>query len=129
MPNPFISMRKTWPVALLCQSRSLRPSPSRSVDPIGETRLKDAVTFFASSIVTMQLPVPVHAPLQPAKEDPEDAVAVSVTTVAVAKIAEQAAPQLIPAGLETTLPSPLPLRAVESSKKPVLATPVPLALK
>jgi hypothetical protein len=40
-----------------------------------------AVTAFTASIVTTQLPVPVHAPVQPVNVDPEAGVAVSVTTV------------------------------------------------
>jgi hypothetical protein len=41
---------------------------------------KFAVTDFAASIVSVHVvPVPVHAPLQPVKEYPDAAVAVSVT--------------------------------------------------
>jgi hypothetical protein len=38
-----------------------------------------AVTLFAESTVTIQLPVPVQGPLQPVKVDPVAAVAVRVT--------------------------------------------------
>jgi hypothetical protein len=41
-----------------------------------------AVTDFAASIVTLQEPVPLHAPAQPAKVEPTAAAALSVTTVA-----------------------------------------------
>jgi hypothetical protein len=47
----------------------------------GGGTLNVAVTDFAESIATTQLPVPVHAPLQPAKVEPDAAVAVSVTDV------------------------------------------------
>mgnify|MGYP003705142853 CR=1 FL=1 len=40
-----------------------------------------AFTDFAASIVTTQVLVPVHAPLQPAKVDDASAAAVSVTVV------------------------------------------------
>src|SRR5207253_929023 len=50
-------------------------------------------------------------PLQPANVDPPAAVAVSVTTVPLSKSAEavaQVVPQVIPAGLEVTVPLPVP---------------------
>lgn len=52
--------------------------------------------------------VPVQAPLQPPKVDPVEGVARSVTTEPPAKLAEQVVPQLIPAGLLTTVPLPAP---------------------
>jgi hypothetical protein len=45
--------------------------------------LKVAVTDCAALIVTTQLPVPEHAPLQPANVDPADGEAVNVTDVPV----------------------------------------------
>jgi len=44
-------------------------------------RVKAAVTDFATSIVTEQVPVPVQAPLQPVKVEPVDGAAVKVTEV------------------------------------------------
>ncbi len=44
-------------------------------------RLKVAVTDRAASIVTIQVPVPEHAPLQPAKTESADGMAVRVTRV------------------------------------------------
>jgi hypothetical protein len=41
--------------------------------------LNVAVTDRAAVIDTVQLPVPLHAPLQPANVDPLDAAAVNVT--------------------------------------------------
>lgn len=49
-----------------------------SVFGVGATISKVAVTLLSLSIVTVQVP-PVHAPDQPAKIEPEDGVAVSVT--------------------------------------------------
>jgi hypothetical protein len=46
--------------------------------------LNVAVTDLAASIVTLQEPLPVHAPLQPVKVAPEEAVAVRVTEVPLA---------------------------------------------
>src|SRR5512145_1944372 len=67
-----------------------------------------ATTFLVSSIVTTQLPVPLHAPLQPVKDDPTFGVACKVTWVFSSKAAEQARPQAIPAGSLVTVPVPVP---------------------
>jgi hypothetical protein len=67
-----------------------------------------AVTALAESMVTVQLPVPVHAPLQPVNAEVASGVAVKVTTVPVVKVAEQVAPQLMPGGFEVTVPPPVP---------------------
>src|ERR687888_339247 len=59
-------------------------------------------------MVTVQVPVPVQAPLQPVNVEPAAAVAVSVTVVPSGKEAEQVAPQSIPAGELVTAPEPAP---------------------
>ncbi len=51
--------------------------------------------------------MPEQAPLQPEKVLPLAAVAVKETEVLLAKLVEQVVPQLIPAGLETTVPLPV----------------------
>jgi hypothetical protein len=68
--------------------------------------LKVAVTDLAAAIVTWQAPVPLQAPLHPAKTDPEAGEEVRVTTLPDMKVCEQSEPQLIPAGEEVTLPPP-----------------------
>ena len=50
--------------------------------------------------------VPVQAPLQPVKLEPDAGVAVKVILEPVLKLALQVAPQLIPLGLLLTLPFP-----------------------
>jgi len=68
-----------------------------------------AVTFVAVFIVTAQVPVPLHPPLQPVKVEPEAAVAVSVT---LAPLLYDAVPvvtfQLIVPELAVTVPLPPP---------------------
>ena len=72
--------------------------------------MKVAVTLCAAFIVTVQEPVPEHPPpVQPVKVEPPEGVAVSVTLVPLVKVALQVDPQLIPAGLEVTVPVPVPL--------------------
>jgi hypothetical protein len=70
-----------------------------------------AVTVLLWSIVTVQVPVPLQPPppLQPAKLEPEAGVAVRVTWVLRLKTAAQVVPlQLRPAGLDVTVPPPVP---------------------
>jgi hypothetical protein len=65
--------------------------------------------------VTLQLPVPLQLPpLQPLKTDPDAAFADKVTVVEGGNSWEQTAPQLIPAGLDLTVPYPVPLLATET---------------
>jgi len=66
-----------------------------------------AVTVVAAETVTVQAPVPAQ-PVQPVKVEPAAGVAVSVTAVPLAKLAEQVAPQVIPAGELVTVPLPVP---------------------
>ena len=68
------------------------------------------MTDRAAVIDTVQvLLVPEQDPLQPAKDEPLAAAAVSVTEVPEPKLAEQVEPQLIPAGLLETVPLPVPV--------------------
>jgi hypothetical protein len=71
--------------------------------------LKVAVTDFAALMVTEQVvPETELQPVQPPKVDPLAAAAVSVTVVPLAYGSEQSAPQLIPAGVDVTVPLPAP---------------------
>ena len=75
--------------------------------------MKVAVTVFAAFMVSVQVPVPVQAPLQPAKVLPAAGVAVRVTLVPLVKFALQVALQSIPAG-PATVPEPVPNLATVS---------------
>jgi hypothetical protein len=58
-------------------------------------------------IVTVQPPVPVHAPDRPANAEPAAGVAVSVTDAPEAKL-RQPVPHQVPAEEEPTVPLPVP---------------------
>jgi hypothetical protein len=74
-----------------------------------------AVTLRDPVIVTVHAaPSAESQPVQPAKRDGGDGVAVSVTTVLSSKVPVQALPQSRPAGLET-VPMPLPVFVTASS--------------
>jgi hypothetical protein len=85
---------------------------------------KVAVTERAALIVTVQVPVPVQAPLQPVKVESVVGAAVKVTTVPAVNEAEQVVPQEMPARLLVTVPLPAPA-LVTVSVLPV-DTPVPV---
>lgn len=58
--------------------------------------------------MTVQAPVPVHAPPQPVKAEPEAGVAARLITDPAGKLAEHVAPQLTPAGELLIAPVPVP---------------------
>ena len=89
-----------------------------TVKVVGVVKLKVAVTLFAASIVTVQAPVPLHAPLQPVNVLPVAGVAVSVTDVPVAMLAEQVVPQFMLFVADVTVPLPVPVLATERAKEP-----------
>src|SRR5438552_3488354 len=85
------------------------PVPAGVTVRVKLCRVKVAVTVVAAERVTVQAPVPEQLPpLQPVKVEPAAGVAVSVTAVPLAKLAEQVAPQVIPAGALVTVPLPVP---------------------
>jgi hypothetical protein len=74
----------------------------------GAAAVKVAPTLLAAFIITLQAPVPLHAPLQPANVEPLAGVAMRDTELPCAKLALQVAPQLMPAGELATDPEPVP---------------------
>jgi hypothetical protein len=83
---------------------------------VPDDAVKVAVTALAAFMVTEQPAVPEQAPLQPAKVEPGAGAAVRVTEVPLAKLAEQVAPQLMPAGRLVTDPLPVPALVTERAK-------------
>jgi len=70
-----------------------------------------------AAVLTTQVLVPAHPlPLQPVKVEPEFAVAARVTRVPSWKLPLQVAPQLIPAGVDVTVPDPAPTVATKTLK-------------
>ena len=74
-----------------------------------------AEMLVSAFIVTLQPPIPLHAPLQPESPQPLAAVAVSVTWLPAAKFALQVEPQSIAEGELVTLPPGLPTTETESA--------------
>jgi len=73
----------------------------------------------------VHVPVPAQLPpLQPVNVEPAAGVAVKVTAVPLANVAEQVAPQEIPAGLLVIVPFPVPARETVSVE--LVDTPVPV---
>jgi hypothetical protein len=75
--------------------------------------LKVAVTLLAASSVTVQVPVPLQAPLQPENVERQAGLAVRVTAVFALYEVPQVLPQLMPAGIDVTVPPPVPLLETE----------------
>ncbi len=76
-----------------------------------------AVTATDAESTTVHVPVPLHAPPHPANVCVGKGFALSTTVVPFTKCPsalEQASPQLIDAGAETTVPCPLPALVNES---------------
>src|SRR5690348_13318165 len=76
----------------------------------GAKRLNVATTDWLEFMLIRQLPVPLQAPPQPVKTEPEAAAAVIVTAVPPEYVAVHDDGQAIPAGLLLTLPEPVPAR-------------------
>jgi hypothetical protein len=78
--------------------------------PGGVATMKFAITLWLLLIETVHMPVPEQpAPVQPLNSIPASGVAVSVTLEFAPKPAEQIWPQLMPAGLDVTVPVPAPV--------------------
>lgn len=77
----------------------------------------EALTDLTLLVATLQvLPETVSHPVHPVKPDRRLGLAVSVTTALLANEAEHVDPQLMPAGLEVTVPPPRPLLVTDNVK-------------
>jgi len=91
------------------------PVPVRLTLSVLWLEVKVAVTLRVAFIVTLQVfPETESQPLQVEKFEFTSALAVKVTIVPLEYVAEQVAPQLMPAGELVTLPVPVPLRITVS---------------
>ena len=87
------------------------PFPARVILSPKEIGLKDALQLRLPVIVT--IPSEQSAsPLQPVNCEPEAAMACRVTELPDVKFAEHLLPQSMPAGLEMTLPLPVPAAVI-----------------
>ena len=92
---------------------STLPAPAVCTDSADVSKLKVAVTVVFVVGVKVQLPVPVHGPLQPANTEPGEALAASVTAVPLVKdTLHGPGPQLIPTGALAATTAPLPALAL-----------------
>ncbi len=88
------------------------------------TPAKVAVTVVVVLAVTVQPPVPEQPPPdQPVKVEPAAGLAASWTTVPARNASLQSGPQAIPAGVEVTVPAPVPVLATVTTAVGVHATP------
>jgi hypothetical protein len=82
------------------------PIPALVTESVRATA-KAAVTDMSSVMTTWHAPVPEHAPPHPVKTKPDAAVADSTTSEPVVKLASHVGGQLIPEGLDATVPEPV----------------------
>jgi hypothetical protein len=93
------------------------PRPLLLTVRLKNCRLNVAVTDFAAFTATVHVaPETELQPVQLPKTEPAAGVAVSVTVVPFVYGCEQSAPQLIPAGLDVTVPPPAPALPTVSMK-------------
>jgi hypothetical protein len=85
-----------------------RPVPVLATTIGKLSRSKTAVTAAAAVSETVQLPLPVQAPVQALNLDPTAGCGVSVTLVFQSKVALQVVPQSTPPGALSTEPRPVP---------------------
>lgn len=117
LPYPALQLEEFGPQLIPESAEVTVPRPVPDLVTVSVGMVNVAVTDRDALIVTVQVvPDDVSQPFQPVKTEPPTVAAVSVTDVFVANTAEQVDPQLIPDGLDVTLP--LPLRTTVSCWPP-----------
>ena len=84
------------------------PVPVLVTERVDVFSVNVAATVRAVVMLTVQVPVPVQAPVHPAKVEPVPAEAARVTLVPPEKLALHDVPHAIPPGVEVTVPLPVP---------------------
>ena len=84
------------------------PVPVLATERVDVFSVNVAATVRAVVMLTVQVPVPVQAPVHPAKVEPVPAEAARVTLVPLEKFALHEVPHAIPPGVEVTVPLPVP---------------------
>ena len=119
MPPRFAACAVDWQIASAPERPPRFPvyRPEVVKMMFGESR-KFAATFVSAPSVTVQVPVPVHAPDHPTNVESvvaaELGVAVNVMLVPVATVSVQSTPQVMP--VPVTVPAPLPIFETVSVK-------------
>jgi len=95
------------------------PAPVPALSTVSSTggivEVNVAVTEVAEMRLTVQVEIPLQAPVHPVNVEPELGAADNATGVPVGKLARHVVPQLIPKGLLVTVPLPVPaLRTTRS---------------
>ena len=83
-------------------------APNEMVCGVFAVEVNVAVTFLAALMVTEHPALPLQSPPQLVNTEFVPATCVRLTTVGLVKLEVHVAPQLIPAGLEVTVPVPVP---------------------
>ena len=93
-------------------------APNEMVCGVFAVEVNVAVTFLAALMVTEHAPLPLQSPPQLVNTEFVPAAGVRLTTVGLVKLEVHVAPQLIPAGLEVTVPVPVPAFVTVSGNVP-----------
>jgi hypothetical protein len=101
-----VNVKAELPAAWLAGDRLVTTGTG---EPCNPAVLNVAVTVVAALTVTTQVPVPLQAPPQPAKVEPDADVALRLYWVPARPDCVQSLPHEIPAGKLDTVPEPVPL--------------------
>ena len=107
--KPLLRVRVTVALSLAPCFTVMAFDDSAIVKPCAlEVKVASTLACVPDVVTVHVVVVPEHAPPQPPNVLPELGVAVSVTLVPKGNAAEHVPPHVIPAGLEVTVPLPVP---------------------